>query len=179
MNNKILKITTILISIIIIVSCRTTRSIESVLNDYKTTKLEIIEKSEGDINLDGITDLVIVTKNKINSKKKILVFLKDKKSNVIKEFLNENIISTDEDEEYHFSGIKIKNGTLSITFYGGMCHREGHELIFKYNLDFNDLYFETLKISTHNVCNDSEPNEYEETNRELRKLKFVDYTKEH
>ena len=160
-----------------ITSCKTTKNIKNELINIKENGNEIIAKSEGDLNFDGINDLVIVVVNKKEAKRTVNVFIKDKNGGIIKEFSNQNIILSKEISEYDLDSVKISNGKLILNYYGGMCHRESQTLIFEYQTKTNELSFYAFKVFSHNVCNDSKDIQFEE--RELRGMKFSEYTKDY
>ncbi|MDT0295932.1 hypothetical protein ACFQ3R_11370 [Mesonia ostreae] len=134
-----------------------------------------MHESEGDINLDGISDLGIVSSKNGSKNGQIIVFITNSKGNVSKKFVNDNLTETYIEMYDQFPEIKIENGELTISYYGGMCHRESRIIIFKFDKKLNDLFFQTLSTFEHNVCNDTEPKENEITNAKLREIKFTEY----
>jgi len=163
--------------LLLIASCKTTRNIENELMNIKENGNEIIAKSEGDLNLDGINDLVIVVENKKENIRIVNVFIKDKNDGIIKKFSNQNIILSKEVSAYDFDSVTINNGKLFLNYYGGMCRRESQTLIFEYQTKTKELSFYAFKVFTHNVCNETKDEQSEET--ELRGMKFAAYIKEY
>ena len=169
MKSKIIILTLTLLTLLL-TNCKSLNSLQNERENYS-----IIYESKGDINLDGITDIAIIS-SKSNSEKGIItVLIADSKGNVTRELVNKYL--TDEFIELYnqLPEIKIENGELTISYYGGMCHRESRNFIFKFNKGLNDLFFQTFTIGEHNVCNDNEPTESEITNAELRKIKFTEF----
>ena len=169
MKNKI-KILTLTLFTLLFTNCKSLKSLQNEKLEYK-----IIHESKGDINLDGISDLVIVSKKSDSEKGIISILIADSNGNVSRKMVNENL--TDEFIELYnqLPEIEIKNGKLIIFYYGGMCHRESRNFIFKFNKELNDLFFQTFTTGEHNVCNDNEPTGSEITNAELRKIKFTEF----
>ena len=127
------------------------------------------------IYLDGIFDLAIVSSKSDSEKGQIIVFITNSEGNIFKKIVNDNLTNTYIEMYNQLPEIEIKNGELTISYYGGMCHRESRNIVFKFNKELNNLFFETFNTSEHNVCNDSEPKENEITNAELRKIKFTEF----
>lgn len=138
-------------------------------------KYNIIHESKGDINFDGISDVAIISSKSDSEKGQIIVFLTDSNGNVFKKIVNDNLTDMYIEMYNQLPEIEIKNGELTISYYGGMCHRESRNIVFKFNKELNDLFFETFSTSEHNVCNDTEPKGNEITTAELRKIKFTEF----
>ena len=165
-----LKFLTLTVLAIFFTNCKSSNSLQNEKENYN-----IIHQSKGDLNLDGISDLAIVSSKSDNEKGAIVVFIADPKGNVSKKLVNENLTDLFIEKYDKLPEIEIKNGELNISYYGGMCHRESRNLIFNFNKKLDDLFFKIIEIEEHNVCNDEEPTDYEITNAELREIKFTDY----
>lgn len=170
------KKTTILTLALLTLFFTNCKSLQSLQNEKE--KYNIIHESEGDINLDGISDLAIISSKSDSEKGQVIVFINDSKGNVSKKIVNDNLTDTYIEMYNQLPEIEIKNGELIISYYGGMCHRESRNIVFKFNKELNDLFFQTLSTSEHNVCNDTEPKGIEITNAELRKITFTEYKDE-
>ena len=151
-------------------SCNSLISLQS-----EKEKYTIIQEAKGDINLDGISDLAIVSSKSNSEKGTITVFITDAKGRVSKKLSNANL--TDEFMELYsqLPEVEIKNGELTVFYYGGMCHRESRNIVFKLDKELNDLFFHKLMMSEHNVCKDTEPVGSEITNAELRQIRFSEF----
>ncbi|MDR6966529.1 hypothetical protein J2X31_000522 [Flavobacterium arsenatis] len=169
MKNKTIILTLTLLTLFF-TNCKSLKSLQN-----EKEKYTIIHESRGDINFDGISDVAIVSSKSDSEKGQIIVFIIDSKENVSKKIVNDNLTDTFIEMYNQFPEIEIKNGELTISYYGGMCHRESRNIIFKFNKELNDLFFETFNTSEHNVCNDSEPKGNEITNAALRKIKFTEF----
>ena len=167
MKSKII-ILILTLSALLLTNCKSLNSLQNESENYN-----IIYESKGDINLDGITDLAIISSNSNSENGIITVLIADSKGNVTRELVNKNL--TDEFIELYnqLPEIKIENGELTISYYGGMCHREFRNFIFKFNVELNDLFFKTFTIREHNVCNHNDPTDSEITNAKLRKIKLI------
>jgi hypothetical protein len=154
-------------------NCNSLKSIQS-----EKEKYNIIHESKGDINLDGIEDLAIVSSKSESEKGQIIVFITNSKGNVSKKIVNDSLTNTYIEMYNQLPEIEIENGELKISYYGGMCHRESRNIVFKFNKELSDLFFQTFSTYEHNVCNDTEPILNEITNAELRKIKFAEYKDE-
>lgn len=172
MKNKITILTLTLLTLFF-TNCRSVKSLQN-----EKEKYNIIHESEGDVNLDGISDLAIISSKSNSENGKIIVFITNSKGNVFKKLVNDNITHTYIEMYNQLPEIKIDNGKLTISYYGGMCHRESLNIVFKFDKKLNDLFFQTFSTFEHNVCNDTEPKENEITNSELRKIKFTEYKDE-
>ena len=170
------KKTTILTLTLLTLFFTNCKSLKSLKNEKE--KYNIIYESNGDINLDGISDLAIISSKSDNEKGQVIVFINDSKGNVSKKIVNDNLTDTYIEMYNQLPEIEIKNGELTISYYGGMCHRESRNIEFKFDKKLNDLCFQKFSTSEHNVCNDIEPNGIEITNAELRKIKFTEYKDE-
>ncbi|WP_138434404.1 hypothetical protein [Winogradskyella algicola] len=169
MKNKRTVLTLTLLTVLL-TSCKSLKPLQN-----EKEKYNIIHESKGDINLDGISDFAIVSSKSDSEKGQIIVFITNSKGNISKKIVNDNLTDTYIEMYNLLPEIEIKNGELTISYYGGMCHRESRNIIFKFNKDLKDLFFETFNTSEHNVCNDSEPRGNEITNVELRKIKFTEF----
>lgn len=172
MKNK-RTILTLMLLTLFFTNCKSLKPLQN-----EKEKYSIIHESKGDINLDGIFDLAIVSSKNDSEKGQIIVFITNSKGNVSKKIVNDNLTDTYIEMYNQLPEIEIKNGELIISYYGGMCHRESRNIEFKFDKKFNDLFFQKFSTSEHNVCNDSEPKGIEITNAELRKIKFMDYKDE-
>lgn len=172
MKNNITILTLTLLTLFF-TNCKSLNSLQNEKGKYST-----IHESKGDINLDGISDLAIISSKSDSEKGQIIVFITNSKGNVSKKFVNDNLTDTYIEMYNQLPEIKIENGELTISYYGGMCHRESRNIVFKFNKKLNDLFFKTFRTFEHNVCNDTEPKENEITNAELRKIKFTEYKDE-
>ncbi len=161
---------------ILMLSCKSTLTLESYLKQYNTDEFEIIESVNGDLNLDGNDDLAIVVskKNEQNiSNVKLIILTLTKDKGVKKIFSNQKLI-----DKQSFSELKMANGEIEISDYSGMCLRISTTINFKYDLKINDLFFNKLSTTESNVCGDQqklEPVNSEFTNKELRNIKFINY----
>ncbi len=170
MRNRI-KFLILTVFTILLTNCKSLISLQNVKGKYN-----IIHESKGDLNLNGISDVAVVTSKSDNEKGIIIIFIADSEGNVSKKLVNDNLTDVFIERYNQLPEIEIKNGELTISYYGGMCHRESRNIIFKFNKKLNDLFFQTFIMSEHNVCNDDmEPSGYETTNPELRKIKFTEY----
>ncbi len=174
MKNKMTMLT-IAFLILFLANCK---SLTSLPIEKEKEKYTIIHQSKGDLNFDGIPDLAILASNNVDEKGTIIVFIADSKGNVSKKLVNEHLTDVFIEMYNGLPEIEIKNGELIISYYGGMCHRESRNLIFSFNIQLNDLFFKTIEMGTHNVCNDEEPSGYEITNAELRRVTFTEYKDE-
>jgi hypothetical protein len=170
------KETTILILTLLalfLANCKSLQSLQKEKGIYN-----IIHESEGDINLDGISDSAIISSKNNSEKGQVIIFINNSKGNVSKKIVNDNLTDTYIEMYNQLPEIKIKNGELTISYYGGMCYRESRNIVFKFDKKLNDLFFQTFNTSEHNVCNDTEPKGIKITNAELRKIKFAEYKDE-
>ena len=169
MKNK-RTILTLMLLTLFFTNCKSLKPLQN-----EKEKYSIIHESKGDINLDGIFDLAIVSSKSDSEKGQIIVFITNSEGNVFKKIVNDNLTNTYIEMYNQLPQIEIKNGELTISYYGGMCHRESRNIVFKFNKKLNNLFFETFNTSEYNVCNDSESKENEITNAELRKIKFTEF----
>ena len=121
-------------------NCKSKQSLQN-----EKEKYNIIYESEGDINLDGISDLAIISSKSDSEKGQVIVFINESKGNVSKKIVNDNLTDTYIEMYNQLPEIEIKNGELTISYYGGMCHRESRNIEFKFDKKLNDLFFQTFQ----------------------------------
>ncbi|MGO2358560.1 hypothetical protein [Mesonia sp.] len=163
----------LIITTLLFTNCKSLTSVK-----LEKERYDIIEESEGDLNLDGYNDLAIMVSNPDTKNGTIVLFMLDSKRNVSKKLVNKNLTNVFVESFNTLPKIEITKGELIIYDYGGMCHRESRNLIFSYNEELRDLYFKVIEISEHNVCNEQKTTENEITNTELRKTEFINYKDE-
>lgn len=164
---------TLILLTLFFVNCKSLQSLQNEKENY-----HIIYESNGDLNLDGISDLAIIASKSHTEKGQVIVFINDSKGNVSQKIINTHLTDTYIDMYNQLPDIELKNGELIISYYGGMCHRESRTILFKFDTSLNDLFFQTCRISEHNVCNDAAPKDIEITNAELRKITFTAFKDE-
>lgn len=151
-------------------NCKSLQSLQDEKENYN-----IIYESKGDINLDGITDLAITSLKSDSEKGIITVFIADSKGNISRKLVNENLTDGFIELYTQLPELEIKNGELTIFYYGGMCLRESRNIIFKFNKELNGLFFQSFMTEEHNICKDNEPTRREIINAELRKISFTEF----
>src|SRR5690606_21787486 len=109
MRSKI-KFITITVFTIFFTNCKSLNSLKNEKENYN-----IIHQSKGDLNLDGISDLAIVSSKSDNEKGVIIVFIADPKGNVSKKLVNENLTDLFIEMYNKLPEIEIKNGELNIS----------------------------------------------------------------
>ncbi len=133
--------------------------LSSIMNDIKKQGFEISFEKSGDINQDGNFDKVLVLRKEASEFPKpflVYVLLLDNKSNLIKIFKNENILSpiNGNSTAEGLRDIPIKNGyfTFEDNILAGNP-TENTYTTFQYNKDTQEIFLHKYGIST--MYNDS------------------------
>ena len=156
-----------------LVSCKVLNSLDDEKNEYT-----IIKQSQGDINLDGIADLAVLASIENSDKGKIIILISDSNGFVTKKMENDNLTDGFVQLYNELPDIEIKNGEFVVSYYGGMCFRPFRNITFTFNKNLNNLYFDSIELGGHNVCNESEYETERKTSAEMRKIDFENFIDE-
>ena len=138
----------------------------------------ILKQDTGDLNADHINDLAIVAYSKLFNDTIVTIFINDINGEVKKVFENNKLTEAFMIMYNEVPEIEITKGTLILHYYGGMCHRESRRLIFLFDKNQNDLFFDKIEWGSHNVCNDSKPENEIYTSEEEKQIRFCEYVDE-
>lgn len=152
--------------------------------------IEVLDTAEGDLNLDGIKDLIVVThfKNEKeidydNSTRNLMVFIKNQDGTYVMKCSNKNIVlclSCGGTIGDPYMGVVIKNGYFSIEHYGGSRERWTKTTTFKVEKNGNIFLHrdseEVLDVMVENEKDEPKLiSSISKTKKDFGLIKFVDY----
>lgn len=145
----------------------------------------ILDQVDGDLNLDGLLDKVIVLRQKREitdeEKRPILLLIKQKDRSFKMAAENDNIILSAGDGGIHgdpYHGISIKNGFFSVEHFGGSGWRWNQVITFKYDSRLNNwCLYKTGNEYWHYSDNKKVKGGYK-TQKDFGIVLFADYINE-
>jgi hypothetical protein len=122
------------------------------LKNFIPSGHQVLSLAKGDLNWDGIEDVVLVLNKKgedtlavdaIHPKRKCLIFFAQKDKSLKLFAQNDNIVyQYDYDHNFKeaFVEVRISKGEFSVDHYGGFNDRLGRATVFKYNAADKKIY---------------------------------------
>lgn len=158
---------------------------EDNLDKFIPANYEILLKEAGDINLDGLEDLILVLKESnedsryedtVNSPlRPVLLLIRDTSGKLQQAKRNDKTVYGIADGGMMgdpFNSITIKNGYFSFEHYGGSSWRWTHIITFKYDKTDNEWYLHKVGGDSYHS---SEPEKVEtkvKSTKDFGKIKF-------
>lgn len=150
---------------------------------------DVLQKAEGDLNNDGITDMALVVKSQQekadempedNVPGRILILLvKDKAGKYSRAAENTNAILAKNEggasSDDPFDNITITPGKFSITHMGGASERWSYENVFTYDKAANAWLMTEKNTGSFNTMNPEVEDMKNETQKDFGKINFVDF----
>jgi hypothetical protein len=159
------------------------------ITSFLPANYSVLDSAIGDLNLDGINDILLVLKkdkeeqtsdpaNNKQEKRPLLILLKDATGNISLAKKNDNIIyciNCGGAMGDPYQKMVIKNGFFSIEYYGGSAERWSRIITFKYDKQFKDWYLHKDGIESFNANNPSKIDSEIKTTKDFGQVKFTDF----
>ncbi len=150
---------------------------------------DLLAKTEGDINNDGISDLVMVVKSQQEKADempgedvpgRILILLtKDSSGKYSRAGENTKAILAKNEggaaSDDPFEGITITPGKFAITHMGGAAERWSYEHVFTYDKAANAWFLTEINTGSFSTMNPQDETMKTETPKDFGKINFVDF----
>ncbi|MFC6267397.1 hypothetical protein [Frigoriflavimonas asaccharolytica] len=150
---------------------------------------DLLAKAEGDINNDGISDLVMVVKSQQEkadempgedvSGRILILLTKDSKGMYSRAGENTNAILAKNEggaaSDDPFEGIEITPGKFNITHMGGAAERWSYEHVFTYDKAANAWFLTEKNTGSFSTMDPTAENMEKETPKQFGKINFLDF----
>lgn len=158
---------------------------EDNLDKFIPTNYEILLKEAGDINLDGLEDLILVLKESnedsryedtVNSPlRPVLLLIRDTSGKLQQAKRNDKTVYGIADGGMMgdpFNSITIKNGYFSFEHYGGSSWRWTHIITFKYDKTDNEWYLHKVGGDSFHTLETEKVETKVKSTKDFGKIKF-------
>ena len=149
----------------------------------------LLDKAEGDINDDGITDMILVVKNQQENAdempgedvpgRKLILLVKDSKGEYSRAGESSTAILAKNEggaaSDDPFEGVAITPGKFSITHMGGAAERWSYEHVFTYDKAANTWFLTEKNTGSFSTMNPEDETMETETPKQFGKINFVDF----
>lgn len=150
---------------------------------------DLLAKEEGDINNDGISDLVLVVKSQQEKPDEmpaddvpgriLMLLTKDKQGMYSRAAENTSAILAKNEggasSQDPFDRVEITPGKFSIVHMGGAAERWSYEHVFTYDKAANAWFLTEKNTGSFSTMNPTEENMENETPKQFGKINFVDF----
>lgn len=161
----------------------------SELDEFVPKDYKILDYEEGDLNQDGISDVLLLLKEiDEENKSDVLDYPAYRPIKLLIRQDNNRLIEITSNDKVVFcydcggmmgdpyQSLSIENGNFGIHHYGGSGWRWNHTINFQYDPIENDWFFLNEEILSYHASNpDSTMTEETKTSEILRKIKFKAY----
>ncbi|MCX7877270.1 MAG: hypothetical protein N2510_01365 [Ignavibacteria bacterium] len=148
----------------------------------------VLDTAEGDLNLDNISDIILVLKQNGEDtlsdsedkpiKRPLLILIRNLNGELKPERRNDNTVLC-----YvcggmigdPYSGITIKDGFFSVEHFGGSATRWTRIITYKYSSEDNEWYLHKDGTESFNASDPTKVKSYMKTTKDFGKIKFEEF----